>query len=218
MNSEFSSLELDTGRRLFAGEWDFASAASSLESLPRMTAPEIAFAGRSNVGKSSLINALTGRKALARTSNTPGRTQELIFFDGPGQLVLVDMPGYGYAAAAKSKIAAWTTLIHDYLRGRATLARVYILVDARHGLKSADNAILDAMSKAAVSHQIVLTKSDQVSEAELAERTDTVKAAIRKRPAAFPDVIATSSHTGAGMAELRAAIARLLIERGALRG
>ena len=218
MNSEFSSLELDTGRRLFAGEWDFASAASSLESLPRMTAPEIAFAGRSNVGKSSLINALTGRKALARTSNTPGRTQELIFFDGPGQLVLVDMPGYGYAAAAKSKIAAWTTLIHDYLRGRATLARVYILVDARHGLKSADDAILDAMSKAAVSHQIVLTKSDQVSEAELSERTDTVKAAIRKRPAAFPDVIATSSHIGAGMAELRAAIARLLIERGALRG
>ena len=218
MNSEFSSLELDTGRRLFAGEWDFASAASSLESLPRMTAPEIAFAGRSNVGKSSLINALTGRKALARTSNTPGRTQELIFFDGPGQLVLVDMPGYGYAAAAKSKIAAWTTLIHDYLRGRATLARVYILADARHGLKSADNAILDAMSKAAVSHQIVLTKSDQVSEAELAERTDTVKAAIRKRPAAFPDVIATSSHTGVGMAEFRAAIARLLIERGALRG
>jgi GTP-binding protein len=218
MNSEFSSLELDTGRRLFAGEWDFASAASSLESLPRMTAPEIAFAGRSNVGKSSLINALTGRKALARTSNTPGRTQELIFFDGPGQLVLVDMPGYGYAAAAKSKIAAWTTLIHDYLRGRATLARVYILVDARHGLKSADNAILDAMSKSAVSNQIVLTKSDQVSEAELAERTDTVKAAIRKRPAAFPDVIATSSHTGVGMAEFRAAIARLLIERGALRG
>jgi GTP-binding protein len=218
MNSEFSSLELDTGRRLFAGEWDFASAASSLESLPRMTAPEIAFAGRSNVGKSSLINALTGRKALARTSNTPGRTQELIFFDGPGQLVLVDMPGYGYAAAAKSKIAAWTTLIHDYLRGRATLARVYILVDARHGLKSADNAILDAMSKSAVSHQIVLTKSDQVSEAELSERTDTVKAAIRKRPAAFPDVIATSSHTGVGMAEFRAAIARLLIERGALRG
>jgi GTP-binding protein len=213
MDSEFSSLELDTGRRLFAGEWNFATAASSLESLPRMTAPEIAFAGRSNVGKSSLINALTGRKALARTSNTPGRTQELIFFDGPGHLVLVDMPGYGYAAAAKSKIAAWTALIHDFLRGRATLARVYILVDARHGLKSADNAILDTMSKAAVSHQIVLTKSDQVSATELSGLIDTVKAAIRKRAAAFPDVIATSSHTGAGMAELRAAIARLLAER-----
>jgi GTP-binding protein len=213
MDSEFSSQELDTGRLLFAGEWNFATAASSLESLPRMTAPEIAFAGRSNVGKSSLINALTGRKALARTSNTPGRTQELIFFDGPGQLVLVDMPGYGYAAAAKSKIAAWTALIHDFLRGRATLARVYILVDARHGLKSADNAILDTMSKAAVSHQIVLTKSDQVSATELSGLIDTVKAAIRKRAAAFPDVIATSSHTGAGMAELRAAIARLLAER-----
>jgi GTP-binding protein len=216
MEGEFSSTELDIGRRLFAGEWDFLSAASSLKSLPAMAAPEIAFAGRSNVGKSSLINALTGRKALARTSNTPGRTQQLIFFNGPKELILVDMPGYGYAATAKTKIAAWTALIHEYLRGRATLARVYVLVDARHGLKSADDAILDALSKAAVSHEIVLTKSDQVDEAELAERIGTVKAAIRKRPAAFPDVIATSSHTGAGLPELRAAIARLLIERGAM--
>ena len=216
MEGEFSSVELDVGRRLFAGEWDFLSAASSLESLPGMAAPEIAFAGRSNVGKSSLINVLTGRKALARTSNTPGRTQQLIFFNGPKELILVDMPGYGYAATAKSKIAAWTALIHDYLRGRATLARVYILVDARHGLKSADDAILDALSKAAVSHEIVLTKADQVGEAELSERIGAVKAAIRKRPAAFPDVIATSSHTGAGIPELRAAIARLLIERGAM--
>jgi GTP-binding protein len=216
MEGEFSSTELDIGRRLFAGEWDFLSAASSLQSLPAMAAPEIAFAGRSNVGKSSLINALTGRKALARTSNTPGRTQQLIFFNGPKELILVDMPGYGYAATAKTKIAAWTALIHDYLRGRATLARVYVLVDARHGLKSADDAILDTLSKAAVSHEIVLTKSDQVDEAELAERIGTVKAAIRKRPAAFPDIIATSSHTGAGIPELRAAIARLLIERGAI--
>jgi len=216
MEGEFSSTELDIGRRLFAGEWDFLSAASSLQSLPAMAAPEIAFAGRSNVGKSSLINALTGRKALARTSNTPGRTQQLIFFNGPKELILVDMPGYGYAATAKTKIAAWTALIHEYLRGRATLARVYVLVDARHGLKSADDAILDALSKAAVSHEIVLTKSDQVDEAELAERIGTVKAAIRKRPAAFPDIIATSSHTGAGIPELRAAIARLLIERGAI--
>jgi GTP-binding protein len=216
MDGDFSSTELDIGRRLFAGEWDFLSAASSLKSLPAMAAPEIAFAGRSNVGKSSLINALTGRKALARTSNTPGRTQQLIFFNGPKELILVDMPGYGYAATAKTKIAAWTALIHEYLRGRATLARVYVLVDARHGLKSADDEILDALSKAAVSHEIVLTKSDQVDEAELAERIGTVKAAIRKRPAAFPDVITTSSHTGAGMPELRAAIARLLIERGAI--
>jgi GTP-binding protein len=216
MEGEFSITELDIGRRLFAGEWDFLSAASSLKSLPAMAAPEIAFAGRSNVGKSSLINALTGRKALARTSNTPGRTQQLIFFNGPKELILVDMPGYGYAATAKTKIAAWTALIHEYLRGRATLARVYVLVDARHGLKSADDAILDALSKAAVSHEIVLTKSDQVDEAELAERIATVKAAIKKRPAAFPEVITTSSHTGAGMPELRAAIARLLIERGAI--
>ena len=216
MEGEFSSTELDIGRRLFAGEWDFLSAASSLQSLPAMAAPEIAFAGRSNVGKSSLINALTGRKALARTSNTPGRTQQLIFFNGPKELILVDMPGYGYAATAKTKIAAWTALIHEYLRGRATLARVYVLVDARHGLKSADDAILDALSKAAVSHEIVLTKSDQVDEAELAERIGALKAAIKKRPAAFPEVITTSSHTGAGMPELRAAIARLLIERGAI--
>jgi GTP-binding protein len=127
--------------------------------------------------------------------------------------VLVDMPGYGYAAAAKSKVAAWTTLIHDYLRGRATLARVYLLIDARHGLKDADAAILDTLGQAAVSHEIVLTKCDQVSAAVLAERTAALKAAMRKRPAAFPDLIATSSHSGAGIAELRAAVARLLAER-----
>ena len=167
----FSNAEIEAGRRLFAGEWDFLSAASSLESLPPMAGPEIAFAGRSNVGKSSLINALTGRRALARTSNTPGRTQELIFFGGPHQLVLVDMPGYGYAAAAKTKVAAWTRLIHDYLRGRATLARVYVLIDARHGLKAADDAILDTLGKAAVSHEIVLTKCDQVGDAAL-DRAD----------------------------------------------
>jgi GTP-binding protein len=211
---EFSKAEIDAGRRLFAGDFDFLSAASSLDSLPPMAGPEIAFAGRSNVGKSSLINALTGRKGLARTSNTPGRTQELIFFGGPDRLVLVDMPGYGYAATAKSKVAAWTRLIHDYLRGRATLARVYVLIDARHGLKDTDDGILDTLGKAAVSHEIVLTKCDQISEAELDERIATVKDAIRKRPAAFPDVIATSSRTGAGMDRLRAAIVRLMQERG----
>jgi GTP-binding protein len=211
--AEFSAAETEAGRLLFAGAWDFISAAGSLESVPPMTVPEIAFAGRSNVGKSSLINALTGRHALARTSNTPGRTQQLIFFGGPDRLVLVDMPGYGYAAAAKTKIAAWTALIHDYLRGRATLARVYVLVDARHGLKAADDAILDTLGRAAVSHEIVLTKCDQVDEAALAERIDAVKGAIKKRAAAFPDLIATSARTGAGIAELRAAIARLLSER-----
>jgi GTP-binding protein len=213
-SSDFTRAEVETGRRLFTGEWNFITAASSIASLPAMAAPEIAFAGRSNVGKSSLINALTGRKALARTSNTPGRTQELIFFGGPEPLVVVDMPGYGYAATAKSKIAAWTALIHDYLRGRATLARVYILVDARHGLKTADDAILNTLSEAAVSHEIVLTKCDQLKPAELADRIEAVKAAIKKRPAAFPDVIATSSQSGDGVADLRAAIARLLTERG----
>jgi GTP-binding protein len=215
---DFSNAEVEAGRLLFAGEWNFATAASSLGSLPQMAVTEIAFAGRSNVGKSSLINALTGRKALARTSNTPGRTQELIFFGGPERLVLVDMPGYGYAATAKSKVAAWTTLIHDYLRGRATLARIYILIDARHGLKTVDDTLLGVLSKAAVSHEIVLTKCDQVGAAELAERVESIKAAIKKRPAAFPGVIATSARTGAGIAQLRAAIARLLVERGDMRG
>jgi len=210
---EFSDAEIEAGRRLFAGEWGFVSAAGSLASMPPMAGSEIAFAGRSNVGKSSLINALTGRRALARTSNTPGRTQELIFFAGPHRLMLVDMPGYGYAAAAKSKVAAWTALIHDYLRGRATLARVYVLIDARHGLKSTDDTILDTLGKAAVSYEIVLTKCDQVGAAALAERIEATKAAMKKRAAAFPDLVATSARTGSGIAELRAAVARLVAER-----
>jgi len=211
--ADFSRAEIDNGRRLFDSEWKFLSAAGSVASLPRPGGLEIAFAGRSNVGKSSLINALTGRRALARTSHTPGRTQELIFFGGPDRLVLVDLPGYGYAAAAKSKVAAWTRLIHDYLNGRSALARVYLLVDARHGLKTVDEAILDTLGQAAVSHEIVLTKCDQVSEVELAERGEAVKAAMRNLPAAFPDLIATSARTGAGIPALRAAIARLVRER-----
>ena len=210
---EFSDAEIEAGRRLFAGEWNFVSAAGSLASMPPMAGSEIAFAGRSNVGKSSLINALTGRRALARTSHTPGRTQELIFFTGPHRLMLVDMPGYGYAAAAKSKVAAWTALIHDYLRGRATLARVYVLIDARHGLKDTDDAILDTLGKAAVSYEIVLTKCDQVGATALAERIEATKAAMKKRAAAFPDLVATSARTGSGIAELRGAVARLMAER-----
>ncbi len=210
----FSKAEIEGGRRLFTGEWNFVSAASSAASLPPMKGLEIAFAGRSNVGKSSLINALAGRHALARTSNTPGRTQELIFFGGhDDRLILVDMPGYGYAAAAKSKVAAWTTLIHDFLLGRANLARVYLLIDARHGLKAADDAILDTLGRAAVSHEVVLTKCDQIDAAELAERIATLRAAMSKRPAAFPDLIVTSARTGAGIEDFRAAIARLLAER-----
>ncbi|MGD0317591.1 MAG: ribosome biogenesis GTP-binding protein YihA/YsxC [Xanthobacteraceae bacterium] len=211
--ADFSRAEINNGRRLFDSEWKFLSAAGSVASLPRPGGLEIAFAGRSNVGKSSLINALTGRRALARTSHTPGRTQELIFFGGPDRLVLVDLPGYGYAAAAKSKVAAWTRLIHDYLHGRSALARVYLLVDARHGLKTVDEAILDTLGQAAVSHEIVLTKCDQVSEVELAERGEAVKAAMRNRPAAFPDLIATSTRTGAGIPALRAAIAGLVRDR-----
>jgi GTP-binding protein len=210
---DFSADEIEAGRRLFAGEWRFLSAAGSLASLPPMAGPEVAFAGRSNVGKSSLINALTGRRALARTSNTPGRTQELIFFGSSVPLVLVDLPGYGFAAAAKGKVAAWTRLIHDYLRGRAALARVYVLIDARHGLKATDDAILDTLSQAAVSHEIVLTKSDEVSAVQLAAGTAALNAAILQRPAAFPQVLATSARTGVGMAELRAAVARLMSER-----
>ena len=211
--SEFSNAEREAGRLLFTQQWRFATAASSLESLPKMQGIEIAFAGRSNVGKSSLINALTGRTALARTSHTPGRTQELIFFTADPALTLVDMPGYGYAAAPKDKVTEWTRLIHEYLLGRANLARVYVLVDARHGLKDADQPSLEALGKAAVSHQIVLTKADQVKAPELAERIATIETQLAKRPAAFPHVLTTSSRTGTGMAELRAAIARLKKER-----
>jgi GTP-binding protein len=212
-NFEFTRDEIETGRRLFAGDWQFVAAASSDISLPPMRGTEIAFAGRSNVGKSSLVNALTGRKALARTSRTPGRTQELIFFTGGSTLNVVDMPGYGYAAAAKSKVAAWTALIGAYLRGRANLARVYVLVDARHGLKATDDPMFDELRQAAVSYQVVLTKADAIKATELAARITEVEAALAKRPGAFPGVLTTSSHEGTGLEDLRAAIARLLSER-----
>jgi GTP-binding protein len=209
----FTSSEIEAGRRLFAADWQFVAAAGTSERLPPMQGTEIAFAGRSNVGKSSLINALTGRKALARTSHTPGRTQELIFFAAPGPLRLVDMPGYGYAEAPKSKVKAWTALIHDYLAGRANLARVYVLIDARHGLKEADESVLTTLDTAAVSYQIVLTKADQPKAAELDKRIAATAAALSKRAAAFPQIIATSARAGTGLPELRAAIARLLAER-----
>jgi GTP-binding protein len=207
---------IEQGRKLFAGDWRFFWASPSIETLPPMAGIEVAFAGRSNVGKSSLINALTGRNNLARTSHTPGRTQELIFFEGPDKtgLRLVDMPGYGYASAPKSKVASWTELIHKFLLGRASLARVYVLIDARHGFKDADLEVLKTLDKSAVSYQVVLTKADQVKAAELAAQIAATLAALAKHPAAFPDVLATSSRSGAGMAELRAAMVRLLGERG----
>lgn len=217
---DFSDAEIEAGRRLFAGEWQFVAAAGTLGALPPMAATEIAFAGRSNVGKSSLINALTGRRALARTSATPGRTQELIFFASvpgaaaAGRLVLVDMPGYGYAAAPKAKVNAWTRLIHDYLRGRASLARVYLLIDARRGMMAADEDILALLDKAAVSYQVVLTKCDALAAAALAERLAEIRSQLARRPAAYPVVLATSAEIGTGIANLRAAIHRLLGERG----
>jgi GTP-binding protein len=213
-DTPFTADEIETGRKLFAGDWRFVAAAGNIAALPPMRGVEIAFAGRSNVGKSSLINALAGRNALARTSHTPGRTQELIFFAGGDGLTLVDMPGYGYAAAAKHKIKAWTALIHAFLQGRANLARVYLLVDGRHGLKTADEAVIKTLDKAAVNFQAVLTKADQVKPAELDERVAATAAALKKHPAAFPELIVTSARTGAGMPELRAAIARLQAERG----
>jgi GTP-binding protein len=210
---QFTRDEIEAGRLLFAGDWRFVAAAGSPASLPPMKGTEIALAGRSNVGKSSLINALTGRKNLARISRTPGRTQQLIFFTGGAGLGMIDMPGYGYAAAAKAKIAAWNELIHAYLRGRANLARVYVLVDARHGLKITDDPMLDALGRAAVSHQIVLTKADAVKPAELARAIAAVEATLKKRPAAFPGVLTTSARNGAGIPGLRATIARLMAER-----
>jgi GTP-binding protein len=207
---------IEAGRKLFAGDWQFIFASPSIETLPPMGALEVAFAGRSNVGKSSLINALTGRNALARTSHTPGRTQELIFFERADKtgFRLVDMPGYGYAAAPKAKVAAWTALIHSFLQGRSNLARVYVLIDARHGLKEVDLDVLKTLDKSAVSYQVVLTKADQVKPAELEQTIADVEAALTKHPAAFPEILATSARTGAGMPELRAAMVRLLGERG----
>ncbi len=205
---------LERGRLIFAGPCDFFHASTSMASLPATSLPEIAFAGRSNVGKSSLLNALTGRNSLARVSHTPGRTQQLNFFALGTHLHLVDMPGYGYAAVSKDKITGWSTLIRDFLRGRATLARVFVLVDGRHGLKANDDAMLAQLDASALSYQIVLTKRDEVMLADIPKRIEETLARLRPHPAAYPHVLFTSSKTGEGIAELRGSIAQMLAERG----
>lgn len=207
--------EIEAGRLLFAKPWVFTRGSPDLDHLPPDDRPEIAFAGRSNVGKSSLINALVGQRGLARASNTPGRTQELNFFTLPDrELYLVDMPGYGFAVAPKDKVADWNAVLRGFLAGRRTLLRVYLLIDARHGVKATDREIVELLDRAAVSYQVVLTKADKISQTALASVIARTKADIMKLAAAHPDLVVTSADTGLGIDELRARIARVVEGRG----
>lgn len=205
---------LERGRKLFAQSWDFMWGTKFFHQLPPIEGVEIAFAGRSNVGKSSLLNAITGRKSLARTSNTPGRTKELNFFrpEQDPTLVICDMPGYGYARASKKEVAAWNELILDYLRGRPNLRRVYVLIDSRHGLKPNDIEVMDTLDKAAVNYQVVLTKVDKTKLTDLKKIIGKVELGLKKRPAAHPEVLLTSSDKKIGIARIRAEM--LLLSEG----
>ena len=208
---EFTAEELAAGEHMFARPWGFVMGTPTLVSLPPADRPEIAFAGRSNVGKSSLINALVRQRGLARTSNTPGRTQDLNFFSAPHvHGYLVDMPGYGYAKAPKERVDEWTALVRDYLRGRTSLKRVFVLIDARHGLKREDEPVMKLLDEAAVSYQVVLTKIDKISVPALPHVLKSVSEGIARHPAAHPLLHATSSERSQGIPELRAEIARLL--------
>lgn len=201
--------QLERGRKLFAGACDFVISAAAYKQLPNSPLVDVAFAGRSNVGKSSLINALTGRKTLARTSNTPGRTQQINFFNLGQQLHLVDLPGYGYARAPKKDVDQWNRLIRDYLRGRAQLKRVMILIDSRHGLKDTDHEVFDLLNKAAVNYQIVLTKIDKIKKADQEDVLARTREALKKQPAAHPGVLLTSSEKKIGIDDLRGRLAGL---------
>ncbi|MBP2313495.1 ribosome biogenesis GTP-binding protein YihA/YsxC [Azospirillum soli] len=209
LTSGFNEEALEAGRLLFAKECDFVWGAQTLDQIPEADLPEIAFAGRSNVGKSSLVNALTGRKTLARTSNTPGRTQQLNFFNLGGRLKLVDMPGYGYAKESKEKVEAWNDMVRRFLKGRVTLRRALVLIDSRHGLKPNDDEIMKMLDQAAVPYVVVLTKADKVKATALDEVVKRTQAGLKKHPAAFPEVHVTSSEKGMGIAELRASLAQL---------
>jgi GTP-binding protein len=199
--------EIEAARKLFAGTCEFIAGAASFESLPAIALPEVAFAGRSNVGKSSLVNALTGRRTLARVSASPGATRQINFFDLAGRFTLVDLPGYGFARVSKSTKEIWQDLASAYLRGRPTLKRVCLLIDSRHGVKDSDHETMKNLDKAAVSYQLVLTKTDRLRPADVPRAIAAAAAAIRKHGAAHPDVLPTSSETGFGIAELRAEIA-----------
>lgn len=209
---------IEAGRRLFQGEANFMWEAKSLDNLPEPGLPEVAFAGRSNVGKSSLINGLLGRKDLARASNTPGRTQSLVFFDLAERLRLVDLPGYGYARVSRSKVKDWTKLTRDFLRGRQALARLCLLVDGRHGLKPSDHDMMEMLDDSALSYQVVLTKHDKLKPPEAARILAATEAAAAKRRAAHPVVLFTSADKGYGLPELRARLATFAEDQGGGQG